>query len=75
MKPRRLQAARTRALLLLAGSLLLSAASGMWWARGQVSGASPSADDGSLIAEFRRVEVASVSDALEQLSGKRRPAR
>jgi regulator of RNase E activity RraA len=27
--------------------------------------------DGSLIADFRRVEVASVSDALEQLTGKR----
>ncbi|HXW92685.1 MAG TPA: RraA family protein [Terriglobales bacterium] len=72
MERRRLQASRTRPWLLLAGSLLLSAASGLWWARGQVaSGASASADDRSLIAEFRRVEVASLSDALEQLSGKR----
>jgi regulator of RNase E activity RraA len=31
----------------------------------------PSASESALIADFRRVEVASVSDALEQLTGKR----
>jgi regulator of RNase E activity RraA len=63
---------RSRPWLLLAGWLLLFAASGMWWVRGQpASGTSPSSSDSSLVAEFRRVEVASVSDALEQLSGKR----
>jgi regulator of RNase E activity RraA len=38
--------------------------------RAQSSG-SPSAADSALIADFRRVEVASVSDAMEQLLGKR----
>ncbi len=66
---RRYQESRNRPSLLLAGLLLLSAASGIWWVRGQA--ATASADDSSLIAGFRRVEVASVSDALEQLSGKR----
>jgi regulator of RNase E activity RraA len=36
-----------------------------------VSGANASGSDSALIADFRRVEVASVSDALEQLTGKR----
>ena len=36
-----------------------------------VAGANPSQTDSALIADFRRVEVASVSDALEQLTGKR----
>ena len=36
-----------------------------------VSVANASSGDSALIAEFRRVEVASVSDALEQLTGKR----
>jgi regulator of RNase E activity RraA len=36
-----------------------------------VAGASASESEDSLIADFRRVEVASVSDALEQLTGKR----
>ena len=35
-----------------------------------VSGANASGSDSGLIADFRRVEVASVSDALEQLTGK-----
>jgi regulator of RNase E activity RraA len=39
------------------------------WAQSGTAPASPS--DTALIAEFRRVEVASVSDALEQLTGKR----
>jgi regulator of RNase E activity RraA len=36
-----------------------------------VAGANASQSDDDLIADFRRVEVASVSDALEQLTGKR----
>ncbi|HLW84763.1 MAG TPA: RraA family protein [Candidatus Sulfotelmatobacter sp.] len=36
-----------------------------------VAAASASSGDSALIAEFRRVEVASVSDAIEQLLGKR----
>jgi len=36
-----------------------------------VSGTSASQSDDALVADFRRVEVASVSDALEQLTGKR----
>src|SRR5580698_7662169 len=36
-----------------------------------VGGASAPQSDDALIADFRRVEVASVSDALEQLTGKR----
>ncbi len=46
----------------LCGARLLRAQTGS-------AGASPS--DDALIADFRRVEVASVSDALEQLTGKR----
>src|SRR6202521_2218014 len=36
-----------------------------------VTGTTPSQSESALIADFRRVEVASVSDALEQLTGKR----
>lgn len=52
--------------------LLFALASGVWVLRAQTpspSTALPS--DSELIAEYRRVEVASVSDALEQLTGKR----
>ncbi len=52
---------------------LLSAIS--WGARflraQSVAGATAPQTDNALIADFRRVEVASVSDALEQLTGKR----
>jgi hypothetical protein len=37
----------------------------------QADGTNVSPLDGALIADYRRVEVASVSDALEQLTGKR----
>src|SRR3984885_3422907 len=40
------------------------------WAQ-SVAGATAPQTDNALIADFRRVEVASVSDALEQLTGKR----
>lgn len=39
--------------------------------RAQSKPASASASDNTLISDYRRVEVASVSDALEQLTGKR----
>jgi regulator of RNase E activity RraA len=39
--------------------------------RAQSSAGAAAAPDNALIAEYRRVEVASVSDALEQLTGKR----
>lgn len=41
---------------------------GAWFLAAQ---AAPAADDDSLLARYRRVEVASVSDAIEQLMGKR----
>ena len=57
-------------------SLLVIAVCGVagtsWFLRGQSApSAQKPADDHELIAEFRRVEVASVSDAMEQLLGKR----
>jgi regulator of RNase E activity RraA len=39
--------------------------------RAQSNGTTAAQSDSALIADFRRVEVASVSDALEQLTGKR----
>ena len=61
---------RTLAILFAALGLILSAASEVRMARAQSNGAA-SLSDSELIAEFRRVEVASVSDALEQITGKR----
>ncbi len=43
---------------------------GAWFLAAQSTPAAPS-DENSLIARYRRVEVASVSDAIEQLMGKR----
>jgi regulator of RNase E activity RraA len=69
---RRFRKLRSRPWALLAGSVCLLTASGMWGVRGQsTSSARAPANDNSLIAEFRRVEVASLSDAMEQLLGKR----
>jgi len=69
---RRFQTSHIRLSFLLAGSVLCIAASGIWRVEGQsTAGTSAPATDNSLIAEFRRVEVASLSDALEQLAGKR----
>jgi len=57
---------------LAALGLALAFLSAVWMARAQSapSAATPSSDS-ELIAQFRRVEVASVSDALEQITGKR----
>jgi len=71
-EPRRFRKSRTRPWLVLAGAIVVFAASGVGRVDGQsASGTSTPANDNSLIAEFRRVEVASLSDAIEQLSGKR----
>jgi len=44
---------------------------GAWFLAAQAAPAAPASDEGSLIERYRRVEVASVSDAMEQLMGKR----
>src|ERR1700736_1787571 len=63
---------RTRAAVVMCLCVVGSVASGAWllWAQ-SASGAADASGESALIAEFRRVEVASVSDALEQLAGKR----
>ena len=55
---------------ILYGAELLKAQSGTQSGT-QSSAATASLSDSALIADYRRVEVASVSDALEQLTGKR----
>jgi regulator of RNase E activity RraA len=61
-----------------ASALALSLAFGFWtlWGsnptvRAQSSAPATASSDNELIAQFRRVEVASVSDAIEQIAGKR----
>jgi regulator of RNase E activity RraA len=62
---------RTLAFLLAVGLIvILAAASRVGMVRAQ-SSPPASLSDSELIAEFRRVEVASVSDAIEQITGKR----
>jgi regulator of RNase E activity RraA len=61
---------RTLAIMFAALTLTLTAGSEVRMARAQ-SNSAASLTDSQLIAEFRRVEVASVSDALEQITGKR----
>ena len=57
---------------LLSISLLFAISCGPRFLRAQsVSAAGAAQTDSAMIADFRRVEVASVSDALEQLAGKR----
>ncbi|MFY9561308.1 MAG: RraA family protein [Terriglobales bacterium] len=52
--------------------ILLSLISlGAWFLAAQSTPATPAGNEDSLIARYRRVEVASVSDAIEQLMGKR----
>lgn len=58
-------------LALLVVSLTWALAGRMGIARAQSSPNSVSASDSDLIAQFRRVEVASVSDAIEQIMGKK----
>jgi regulator of RNase E activity RraA len=61
---------RTLVITLAVLGLLLSAGSEIRKVRAQ-SNSSATLSDSQLIAEFRRVEVASVSDAIEQITGKR----
>jgi regulator of RNase E activity RraA len=61
---------RTLAFLLVGLIVILAAASKVRMVRAQ-SSPPASLSDSELIAEFRRVEVASVSDAIEQITGKR----
>jgi hypothetical protein len=61
---------RALAFVFVASALMLVASREVGFLRAQSSSAAP-LSDGELIAEFRRVEVASVSDALEQITGKR----
>ena len=59
---------------LATGSALLAmivTSGAIWVVHSQTGNASQSPVTNSLIADFRRVEVASVSDAVEQLTGKR----
>ena len=61
---------RALALILVTMALMLVGARRAGVVRAQ-SNAASSLSDNDLIAQFRRVEVASVSDALEQITGKR----
>ncbi len=61
---------RILAFLLVGVIVILAAASKVGMVRAQ-SSPPASLSDSELIAEFRRVEVASVSDAIEQITGKR----
>jgi regulator of RNase E activity RraA len=62
----------TIAASLLSISILCGILCGARFLRAQsATGTNASQSDSALIADFRRVEVASVSDALEQLTGKR----
>jgi len=57
---------------LLSVGILCAGLSGARMLRAQSASSSPAAQlEGAMLADFRRVEVASVSDALEQLTGKR----
>src|SRR6202045_4446547 len=57
---------------LLSVGILCAGLSGARTLRAQSASSSPAAQlEGAMLADFRRVEVASVSDALEELTGKR----
>ena len=63
---------RKLAISFAALGLMFALASGVRMVRAQSTAAGTvAASDSELIAQFRRVEVASVSDALEQITGKR----
>ncbi len=61
---------RTLAFIFAALAMMLVAGREVGYLRAQSSSAAPLSDS-DLLAEYRRVEVASVSDALEQITGKR----
>lgn len=56
---------------LAAFGLILAMSAGVWTVRAQSNSNPGGIADSEMIAQFRRVEVASVSDAIEQLTGKR----
>src|ERR1700736_6666512 len=57
---------------LLSAGILCAGLSGAKMLRAQSASSSPAAQlESAMLADFRRVEVASVSDALEELTGKR----
>jgi regulator of RNase E activity RraA len=61
----------TLAIILAAAALTVVLGNGVRLARAQSTPTAVLSSDSELIAQFRRVEVASVSDALEQITGKR----
>jgi hypothetical protein len=61
----------TLAIILAAAALTVALGSAVRLARAQSTPTAVLSSDSELIAQFRRVEVASVSDALEQITGKR----
>ena len=56
---------------ILAALLLVALINAAWLVRAQNSSPAPATNEKILVEGFRRVEVASVSDALEQLTGQR----
>jgi regulator of RNase E activity RraA len=70
-KLNRVAKSRKRAVFLAGLCVLCAFTSRGRLLRAQSVGTTPAQGDSMLIADFRRVEVASVSDALEQLTGKR----
>lgn len=66
------QITKTRVLIIIVAAVVLIGMAGVRvrFAQAQSSSTATSSND-DLIAQFRRVEVASVSDALEQITGKR----
>ena len=62
--------ARRRVIVLVLLAMMLALTGGFGKTRAQ-SGSSPAGSEADLITEFRHVEVASVSDAIEQILGKR----
>jgi regulator of RNase E activity RraA len=71
-KFRRCVKSHTLTALLISAGILFAALSGTRMLRAQSASNPPATQsEGALLGDFRRVEVASVSDALEQLTGKR----
>jgi regulator of RNase E activity RraA len=62
---------RKVAVILAGTGLILALAGGVRMVGVQSTSTMPASSDSELIAQFRRVEVASVSDAIEQITGKR----
>ncbi len=62
---------RKLVVMLVGTALIVALAGGLRMVRAQSVATVTASSDGDLIAQFRRVEVASVSDAIEQITGKR----